>query len=412
MNRKQLAILLVLVVVLGAAGLLLLQKQKASWTASSSAQGKKILADLPVNDVAHITIRQGTNELNLVRKDDSWRVRERSDYPANFSQISEFLLKARDLKAVQTLQAGPSQWPRLQLAATGQGTNSALVVEFKGQGDKIISSLLLGKKHLKKSNQPSPSGEPDEGWPDGRYVKVGADSTDVAVISDPLDNIEPNPAEWLNKEFFRVEKPRTIEADFPVATNSWKLTRDTEAGEWKLADAKPDEKLDSAKVSGVSSPFGSPSFTDVRPGAQVGGEGTNQPIAVTIETFDNFRYAVKVGSKTNEDYWLTVVVTAQIPKERMPGKDEKPEDKAKLDKEFKDQQQKLEDKLKQEQRYGNWTYLVSGWTIDSLLKERAQLLAEKKEEPKAEGNSPTNALNKVEEPKLESPPLPAVGPKQ
>lgn len=254
-------------------------------------------------------------------------------------------------------------------------------------------------------------GEADEGWPDGRYVKVGADSQEVAVISDPLDNIEPNPAEWLNKDFFRVEKPRTIEVDFPVATNSWKLTRDTEAADWKLAEAKPDEKLDSAKVSGVSSPFSSPSFTDVRPGAQVGGEGTNQPIAVTIETFDNFRYAVKVGSKTNEDYWLTVAVTAQIPKERTPGKDEKPEDKAKLDKEFKDQQQKLEDKLKQEQRFGQWTYLVSGWTIDSLLKERAQLLAEKKEEPKAEGNSPTNALNKVEEPKLESPPLPAVPPR-
>jgi hypothetical protein len=75
-------------------------------------------------------------------------------------------------------------------------------------------------------------------------------------------------------------------------------------------------------------------------------------------------------------------VTAQIPKERTPGKDEKPEDKTRLDKEFKDKQKNLEDKLSQEQKYGKWIYLVSNWTFDSLLKDRSQLLVEKKEEPK------------------------------
>ena len=75
-------------------------------------------------------------------------------------------------------------------------------------------------------------------------------------------------------------------------------------------------------------------------------------------------------------------MAADIPKERTPGKDEKPEDKAKLDKEFKDQQQKLEDKLAQEQAYEKWVYLVSSWTVDSLLKDRSQLLVEKKGEPK------------------------------
>ena len=47
-----------------------------------------------------------------------------------------------------------------------------------------------------------------------------------------------------------------------------------------------------------------------------------------------------------------------------------------------DKQKKLEDKLSQEQAYEKWVYLVSNWTLDSLLKDRAQLLVEKKEEPK------------------------------
>ena len=103
---------------------------------------------------------------------------------------------------------------------------------------------------------------------------------------------------------------------------------------------------------------------------------------VTLDTFDNFTYTLKLGQKTNDNLPMVVAVTAQIPKERTPGKDEKPEDKTRLDKEFKDKQKKLEDKLTQEQGYGKWVYLVSNWTVDSLLKDRSQLLVEKKEEPK------------------------------
>ena len=92
------------------------------------------------------------------------------------------------------------------------------------------------------------------GWPDGRYVKVGPSAQEVALISDALANIEPKPEQWLNKDFFKVEKVRSVAVTFTNATNSWKLDRDTEAGEWKLAEAKPEEKLDTSKASGVSNP--------------------------------------------------------------------------------------------------------------------------------------------------------------
>src|SRR5436190_16589068 len=139
MNRKQLVILLVLVVVVGGAGLLLLRNQNKSWQGANPALGKKLLGEFPVNDVAHITVKQGTNELNLA-KTDVWRVRERNNYPANYSEISDFLLKLRDLKVVQTEKVGSSQLTRLSLTA-GQGTNSATMVELKDQNDKTLKSL-------------------------------------------------------------------------------------------------------------------------------------------------------------------------------------------------------------------------------------------------------------------------------
>lgn len=398
MNQKQLGLILVLLVVLGGAGYLFWKKQNASWGENAPSLGQKLLGDFPLNDVARITITDGSNALNLVKRDDLWRVAERGDYPANYPDISSFLLKARDLKIVQSLQVGPSQLPRLQLAPAGRGSNSAVVVEFKDAGGKTIKTLLLGKKHLRKSSGPSQFGEGDEGWPDGRYVKTG-DAADVAVVSDPLDNIEAKPAEWLNKDLIHVEKAKFVQVDFPAATNSWKLARETETAEWKLVDARPGEELDPSKAGGVSSPLSSASLVDVLVAPKAPALGLDKPTTVTIGTFEGFNYVLEVGQKTNDDFPVTISVSAQIAKERTPGKDEKPEEKTKLDKSFADQRQKLEDKLKQEQACANWTYLLASWTLEPLLKERSQLLMEKKEEPAKGAAAATNSVEATVAPK-------------
>jgi len=308
------------------------------------------------------------------------------------------LIKLGDLKIVQSEPVGASQLPKLGLVPRTE-TNSALVADFRDKDDKPLRSLLLGKKHMRKSNRPSPMGEMDDeeggGFPDGRYVKVGNDAKEVALISDALGNVDPKPSEWLNKDFFKVEKVRSVTVNFPVATNSWKLSRETEAGEWKLADAKPAEQIDNSKATSAGNSLSSPQFTDVSL-AKPEELGLDKPTTVTLDTFDKFIYTLKVGQKTNDNLPLMVSVAADLPKERTPGKDEKPEDKEKLDKEFKEKQKKLEEKLNQEKAYEKWTYLVSNWALDALLKERSQLLIEKKEEPKKE-EKPT-AETKTESP--------------
>jgi hypothetical protein len=285
---------------------------------------------------------------------------------------------------VQSEEVGASDLRRLWLAPD-QATNNPVIVDLKDQAGKSITTLLLGKKHMRKSNRPSQFGDMgEEGYPDGRYVSVGANSKTVALISDPLSNVEPKAEQWLGKDFFKIEKARAIAVAFQNATNSWKLTRETEAGEWKLVDAKPEENVDSSKISGVSNPFSSPSFNDVQAKSASAELGLEKPTTVTIDTFDGFTYTVKVGLKTNDAYALALSVAADLPKERTPAKDEKAEDKDKLDKEFKEKQKKLEEKLAQEKPYENWVYLVSSWTVDPVLKERAQLMAEKKDEKKDE----------------------------
>jgi hypothetical protein len=403
MNRKQLITLLVLVLVVGGAGLLVYKNQVAGRREGNLTLGQKLLPNLPVNDVTRIGVKQGTNEVNLVKKDDLWRVRERGDYPANFGEISGFLLKARDLKILESEQVGASQLPRLGFADAG--TNNPVVVDLRGQNDKEINKLLLGKKHMRKSSRPSPMGElgGDEGFPDGRYVKVGEKSDKVVLISDPLENIKPTPQDWLSKDFIKVEKIRSVAVTFPQETNSWKVARETDGGEWKLADAKPGEQLDSSKASGLNYLLSSPSFTDVVVGSDPAELGLDKPTTVSIETFDNFVYTIKAGSKTNDNYPISINVEANLPKERKAGENEKPEDKAKLDKEFQENQKKQQEKLAKDRQFDKWVYLVSTWTLDSALKNRSELMTEKKEEKPADSADPADHSGHAHE---DEPPLP------
>lgn len=384
MNRKQFIILLVLLVLIGAAGWVVHQRGRNSWQSGGQTIGQKLLPALAVNDIAQVLIRSGTNELNLARRDNLWRVRERGDYPANFSEISGLLLKFADLKVAQSQDVGASQLGRFELLPPGAGANAGTLVEFKSEAGKTLSSVFLGKKHLSKSG-----GAPFEsmgagGRPDGRYVMVGGEAKTLAVISDPLDNVQPKPEAWLSKDFFSIEKPRSIAVQFPEATNSWKLTRASETNEWQLADAGPDEKADPTKVSGVTSPFASASFNDVFPGnTQPEISGLTNVTTMTVETFDGFAYTFKIGQKQSESYPVTLSVAAVLPTERTAGEDAKPDDKTKLDKEFKDRQKNLTDKLAREKQFANWIYRLPGYAVDSTLKRRDQLLTESKAEPAA-----------------------------
>jgi hypothetical protein len=400
MNRKQLLLIVVSGLVLGGIGLYMNRHKTASFERTGKAETGKLLGDFPVNDVTQVTIRQDSNEVNLA-KAESWAVQERAGYPANAGEIIQFARKLWDLKAAQSQKIGESQLARLELLAPGKGaTNTGTLVELKGKDGKVIRSLLLGKRSTRGGGTDPFGGG---GWPNGRWLYLLEKPGTAYLVSETFEQIEPKPEHWLNKDFIRVDKPRSVEVTFPVATNSWKLSRETESGEWKLADAKPGEDLDSGKVAGVSSPFSSPSFEDVWPGGRLEGAGTNAPVTVKIDTFDHFAYAVAVGQKTNDNYPLTVAVTAAIAKERPSGKDEKPEDKAKLDKEFKDRQQKLEDKLKQEQSFGKWTYRVPGWSVEPLLKERSQLLAEKTKEAGKDDKAGASPDRKTEELEAETP---------
>lgn len=369
MNRKQFLLLIVLVAVIGGLAIVTSNRNKSTWQSGEKPLTGTYMKDFPLNDVAEIVIKDKDSTLTLAKKGDVWSVKERGDYPANYQDIGSFLQKVWDLKPVQQPKVGESQLGRLELEQPGKGDKAGTLVEFKGKDGKALGSLLLGKKQLREGNAAFGGGS----FPVGRYVMIPGKLDSIAMVSESFNEITPKTADWLSKDFFKLEKAKNISVTSTNSAATWNLSRETEAGEWKLAGLKAEEKLDASATGSFNFLLLSPSFNDVATEAKELKDATK----ATVETFDGFKYEFTMAPKAGEDYYFQMTVSANLPKERTPGKDEKPEDKAKLDKEFKERADKLAEKLKVEKQFEGHTYLVSKWTIEALLKERSGFIAKK-----------------------------------
>jgi hypothetical protein len=376
MKGKQLFLLLVLAAVAGGAWYLLSERNRSSWSETGGGGGKVV--EFPINDVSHLRVKNASGEVNLVKKAEVWTVQERADYPANFEQVSSLLRKLWELKTVQEVKVGASQLPRLELEEPGKGDKTGTLVEFLGAEDKALAALLLGKPHLSKAGGAGEFGS--EGFPSGRYVKV-VGQPKVSLVSDSLDDVQPKPERWLRKEFVKVDGPKSVTVAGQTDAQKWTLTRENSTADWQLSGAKPEEKVDTGKTFALGTIFSTGNFEDVlAPDAKPEDTGLDKPTTATIETFDGFRYELKIGKAMGDNYPVLVTVSANLPKERTPGKDEKEEDKKKLEEEFAAKQKTLTEKLAAEQKFANRVFLVPKQTVEPLLKDRSALLAEKPSE--------------------------------
>lgn len=379
MNRKHFLILVILVLVVGGTGLVLWQRNSASWDASGARVGQKLLPKFDVDAVAKIRLQDGEHTATVARKGKQWVVAERGDYPADVSKISSLLLTLSDLKVVQGQSVASDLLPRLDLTRPGGGhtvkasadKHVGTLIEFDDKDGKSLAEVLLGKKFLKQ--EAGPMGE--TGSPAGRYVLTGNNRDNVLLVADALDAAVAEPAQWLDKRFFQIEHAKTITVEPSNGGAQWALMRATEDKPWQLTPLEKDDKLDAGKAGSLADGLDTLSFNDVATDA---GKWQDKATAVTITTFDNLTYSLKIAPAADGNDYFAATVSGTPPQTRTPDKDEKPADKKKLDKAFQDKLKKLEDRIKFEQSLAKWTYLVPKASVASLTAGRDQMLEAKK----------------------------------
>ncbi|MBL9178904.1 MAG: DUF4340 domain-containing protein [Verrucomicrobiaceae bacterium] len=410
--KKIIILLIVLAALVGAA--LYQQKDRNSRLSTGSRKGADmrtlLLPDFDVNSIQKIRVKDGMNEVNVALKGTAWAVSERGGYEASFDKISRALLALKEQKISRKQIVGKESWGKIGVQPPGepdaQGIGT-LVELLDGKGN-LKKSFILGGNVTSSGNQSSsPFGGSNE-----RLIRIPEDGTTIWVVGNTFTDLESKADSWLEKAFLDVQKLKSVEVTAAKPEDSWKASRAKEEdNEFTLEAAKPGEKLDNGK-SNLASLLSSPTFNDVLAKDKAAAT-MKDAVKAKLITFDGFTYNVQAVKQAGKDgagdkHYLTVAVSADIAKERAPVKDEKAEDKKKNDESFVEEKKKKEEKLAAEKKLEGWVYEVSDYTLGSLLKKRAEILAEpEKAGSPAAGSAPAGGLPDVKKMLQSVPPAPA-----
>ena len=367
---------------------------KGSGTSPAIVIGKEPMNDLPLSRIGSIVITKNSDQskdtLTLKRADEQWVVVNRNGYPADPDRIEKFVREFKDMKVLRELTAGKNQLGRVGLLDPDDASvNSATrVTLLKSNGD-MIRTFHLGKELSAPGSENQTSQQGFGGFPDRRFVMIDNKRSEIVVVDQTFSNASPSPSDWLNKDFLKVDKPNSIEVIYPgdESTNSWKITKSSDVAEWELFGNVPEGKvLDTGSTP--TSPLSSPSFNDLATEAEKSQLDKNAT-QIKIGTFDGLNYHVKIGqTASGNDRIIQVKTTATFPKSRISGENEKAEDKANLDKEWKEKQEELKEKLQKEAAFNKNVYRVSSYTVESILKKKSELLKDNEKAEPSSSNEP------------------------
>ncbi|MBI2753837.1 MAG: DUF4340 domain-containing protein [Betaproteobacteria bacterium] len=351
MNARVAAALLLLLALIGGGALQYYQQRQSEKPPGAGTLGQPLLKGLKAADIASISIREPKAAITLQRKDATWTIAERAGFPADLERVRELVVKSIELKIGQAEPIGPAD--RAPLKVDDSGTR----VEFKATDGKVIGNLLVGKKYFK-----SEPDNPDRAIGDGRFVLLPHEEKTVYVVSDPLVQATARTAEWIARTGFAAEKVKTLEVS-PPRGEGWKIERAAENTDWKLAGAKPAEKLEITKVNAASYSLSSVELADVASrDSRAEDTGLDKPTVVTASTFDALTYTLNIGTLEGDNYYATVALAGEPKPE---GKDA--EERAK----------KLAARLPRERALAGHTLLIAKSKFEDILKPRGELLAKK-----------------------------------
>ena len=349
MNARLALIFVVLLAILGGGALLYQYQERSQRPDNAATLGRTLIRDLKAADVTAIRIVEPKSTLTLQKKGERWVLAERGDFPADVGKVRELVLQALSLKVGQSEPVGEKDRARLNLDESGTR------VEFLGGEGKPLSRLVVGKKYFKREVD-----NPDKARADGRFVALPEEPKVVYLVSDPMEQATTRSAQWIDKRSFQVEKVRTLEVR-PPDGGAWRIDRSGDNADWRLADAKAGEKLDTGRANAASYSLGLLELADVAPK----GTTLESPTVIQASTLDGLSYAIRVGKLQGENYPVAFSVSGTV------RKDEKDAERIR----------KLEERLPHDKLLSDYVLLIPKGKLEDTLKKRADLL-EKKEPPK------------------------------
>jgi hypothetical protein len=387
MNKRQVATLWTIAAALGAAiAIVKFSSKDDSTAATKRTAGQTLLESLPADRTSTLEITGADSSVTLQRKDGSWTVAQRGDYPADGAKIRELLRTLSELEVTRGMEAGPSFAPRFGMdESASKPEDRGITLTLKDQTGTELAKVSLGKS-IASSREDSFMGG---GMAVGRYVRNHADESGFYATNETFPVVTTAVPDWLSRDFIAVENILSVAVSLPgSAAPAWRMVRDTAEAEFRIEGASPEEVAATDATAPLKSLLSYARFDDVvTPGKLAEQADTPAKRTAVITTSDGFTYTLGITpvKGSPDKVLLTVDTKADLRKERTKPADEKPEDAKQRDSDFAARLKTLEEKLAKESKLAGHNFLTEKSSVESLFKERKDMVT--KPQPAASPNT-------------------------
>lgn len=373
MKGKTFAILLLVAGLLVALALIRTGKDTGT---TGPKMGEKLFADLPVNQVAEVTIADAENHTTLVKGEKIWQVEERSGYPADFEQLRDTVIKLSRLKIGRSFSGDAESLARLSLLppsasdASARGTR----ITLKDASGKTVADLILGQTR-----------STENGGGKGQYLKK-ADGETVFLVDASFRFLKTAPNEWLQKEILNI-KADAVQSITCYAGKGRKpvytLTRPAKGKAAELTPIPEGRSADANRIDQVMEALAPLNMEDVQSAGDSPAADSEGPRLV-YRLFDGREIDIFPFSDGQEHYSLRVAAretgvaeTPSVP-ENPPETDETKQQK---EQDAVDEQEPAPRSAKEiNDALGPWVFSVKKWQYDSFVTQPDSLLEKVKKD--------------------------------
>ena len=341
MKSKTLLVLFGVVALLAAVAAILLRPTGED--ASRRPLGQKMLSDLPFEKIEKIRIVSSSETVTVEKKPDGWGIVEKSGYPADFSKISELVVKLRELKIGRRFTADEPVTDRLALhppsavGADPQKTATQLVL--LDAEDRPLADLLIGSAR-----------ESDRGF-GGHYVMRTGQST-VLLVDRSFKYLSAAPSDWLRPEVVDLDSEEIESVAYrqggEAGEKGYRISRPAKGEAWVLDGAGKDDVVDPGKAGRVAEALSPLMAEDVVPVDKAGVDASfSEADRFVYTTFGGRAYTVLLGASfTRDEESFTYARLTKMP---APGAAEEPDE------------------------FAGWIYVLPDWKAKDFTRDRANL---------------------------------------
>jgi hypothetical protein len=431
MSRNSLLTLLVVALLVGLAAIFIRQDNKPKATEGARPPGTKLLAGLDPSAIAAVTISTPDGKVTVKRGEkDVWSVTERDGHQADATRLSGLVRGLLDLKVLQVQQAGPSQYPRLQLvdpASTDEKISKeqkGTVVRLLGANDVALAEIVFGKAPQSGASDPMAAMMGGASGPGGKFARIAGEENSIYLLDQSPYQATGNPADWVDKKFLQPGGFKKFTITGGEGFQGWEVSREKADGTFVLKDAPDGKQLSAATNSALTSFLSYAQAADVLTKAEVDGLDRKAARTVKAETFDGLVYEFtltplppKEGDTSGTFYAVETKIsgnyTEPAPAEGAKKPEEMSEEEKKADADTKAAARKAwDDKLAREQTTASRAFKLNSYTVEAVWKAGNEVVEDipAPPPPAPEGTPPEMLTPPAESPPAATAPATATTP--